>query len=312
MADSAPPADGGSGLVEHWFEPLAAHLGSAYLRYSFTKGTVQEVDALCAITGMTAGRVLDVGCGPGRHSLEFARRGFEVVGVDISAPFIDLATEAAAEVGLDHCRFVRGDARRLLDVDGVDARSFDLVLSLCQGAFGLTGGPAGGDISVASRELDEPILSAMAKATRPHGRIVVSAFSSYFQIRHTDTVHPDAPATDTAAPDWTAPGGVPPERFDAASGVNHEWTSILDAAGNAVPAELWTTCYTPRELRLLARVVGLEALAVYGVTPGRYGRTEPSIDCPEFLLVARPSTGGRDPGAERDLVRDAGSAAAPR
>ena len=31
---------------QHWFEPIAAHLGSAYLRYSFTKGTRQEVDFL--------------------------------------------------------------------------------------------------------------------------------------------------------------------------------------------------------------------------------------------------------------------------
>ena len=31
---------------EHWFEPIADHLGRAYLRYSHTKGTVQEVDHL--------------------------------------------------------------------------------------------------------------------------------------------------------------------------------------------------------------------------------------------------------------------------
>ena len=33
-------------MSQHWFEPIADHLGSAYLRYSFTKGTVQEVDFL--------------------------------------------------------------------------------------------------------------------------------------------------------------------------------------------------------------------------------------------------------------------------
>ena len=30
----------------HWFEPIAEHLGAAYLRYSFTKGTQQEIDFL--------------------------------------------------------------------------------------------------------------------------------------------------------------------------------------------------------------------------------------------------------------------------
>ena len=72
----------------------------------------------------------------------------------------------------------------------------------------------------------------MARALRPGGQVAVSAFSSYFQVRFLED-------TDT---------------FDAARGVNHERT---DAAvrGRAVDteADLWTTCFTPRELRLLAR-----------------------------------------------------------
>ena len=46
----------------HWFEPLADHMGPAYLRYSFTKGTVQEIDFLVDALGLVPGmRVLDVG-----------------------------------------------------------------------------------------------------------------------------------------------------------------------------------------------------------------------------------------------------------
>ena len=55
------------------------------------------VDALGLAPGMS---VLDVGCGPGRHSLALARRGFEVVGVDHSAEFVRLARDAAAADGL--------------------------------------------------------------------------------------------------------------------------------------------------------------------------------------------------------------------
>jgi SAM-dependent methyltransferase len=248
----------------HWFESIAAYLGPAYLRYSFTKGTAQEVEALAEMLGLSHGqRVLDVGCGPGRHALALGAMGCEVVGVDISADFISQATEAAAAAGLaGQVRFELGDARQLT----FDSE-FDGVISLCQGAFGLAGGP--GSAPRPDREIDEPILAAMASSIRPGGHLALSAFSAYFQLRFLEE-------HDT---------------FDADMGVNHETTTIRNDEGDERPAELWTSCFTPRELRLLARQVGLKPLAVHGVAPGAYRPETPSIDCPEFLLVAeRPDS----------------------
>ena len=117
------------GAGDHWFEPLADHLGSAYLRYSFTKGTDNEIDFLWDVLDLHEGaRVLDVGCGPGRHALVLAERGAEVVGIDISQRFIDIASSEAPV----NASFLRRDAR-LLDFDA----EFDAAISLCQGAFGL-------------------------------------------------------------------------------------------------------------------------------------------------------------------------------
>lgn len=247
--------------MPHWFEPVADHLGEAYLRYSFTKGTVTEVDSLLELTGLPVGAsVLDVGCGPGRHSLELASRGYEVVGVDISATFVDLAREAATERGITTAQFEVGDARNLNYSD-----RFDLVISLCQGAFGLTGGPTEGGGRAASEELDEPVLAGMARALKPGGTVVVSAFSAYFQVRFEEQ-------TDS---------------FDAELGVNEELTTIRNVEGEEQEVRLWTTCYTPRELRLLARAVGLTPTGVFGVAPGRYRPDAPRTDCPEFLLVAK-------------------------
>ncbi len=247
----------------HWFDEVAKFLGPAYLRYSFTMGTAQEIAFLIDALGLEPGdRVLDVGCGPGRHSLALASAGLEVVGVDISAEFVELAMAAAVEADVsDSVRFVRADARRLTLAD-VGDEPFDAAISLCQGAFGLAGGP--GAETVAGRELDEPILAAMAATLRPGGQLAVSAFSAYFQLRYLEE-------RDT---------------FDADAGVNHEHTALRDVDGAERPAELWTTCFTPRELRLLARCVGLEDLQVFGVEPGDYDRRPPSIDHPEFLLLA--------------------------
>jgi SAM-dependent methyltransferase len=235
----------------HWFEPLAEHMGQAYLRYSFTKGTAQEVDFLVEELGLRPGmRLLDVGCGPGRHSHAFAARGVEVVGVDISRRFVDVAA-AGAPPG---ATFLRADARAL----AFDAE-FDAAVSLCQGAFGLAGGPG------APLDRDGDVLAGIARALRPGGVAAVSAFSAYFQVRWLD---------DT-------------DSFDAQAGVNHERTEVRDEAGAAVPADLWTTCFTPRELRLLAARAGLTVEAMWSVAPGAYERRPPTVDSPEFLLVVR-------------------------
>jgi SAM-dependent methyltransferase len=240
----------------HWFEPLADHLGEAYLRYSFTKGTDQEVDFLVDALGLGPGdRVLDVGCGPGRHAHALARRGLVVHGVDISPRFVDLARRDAPP----GATFSVGDARAL-DVDG----RFEAAISLCQGAFGLTGGPAAEGVDPGV-ELDGPVLAGMASALCAGGRVAVSAFSAYFAVR------------------WSEDG----ETFDAEHGVNHERTELRNAEGTATEADLWTTCYTPRELRLLARAAGLEPEAVWSVTPGRYRRAAPTTESPEFLLIAQ-------------------------
>ncbi len=252
----------------HWFEEIADHLGPAYLRYSFTKGTEQEVDFLVDVLGLTEGMsVLDVGCGPGRHAIALAKRGISVVGLDISERFVEVAHEVADREGvMPLVEFHRADARQMVGDDRFDGRDLDAAISLCQGAFGLGGPPDRDDPQ--NLTADGSVLLGMLSALRPGGRCSVSAFSSYFQVR------------------WLEER----DAFDASSAVNHEFTEILDSDGDAAEADLWTTCFTPRELRMLAERVGLEVDHVWSVTPGGYERSEPNLDSHEFLLVAgRPS-----------------------
>lgn len=252
--------------ASHWFAPLADHLGEAYLRYSFTRGTEQETDALIDALGLEPGqRVLDVGCGPGRHALALAARGYAVVGVDISETFVGLAVAAAEDAGLD-ATFVVADARRLTFDE-----EFDAVISLCQGAFGLCGASTPGaddgpmtDSPLGRTDPDGLVLEGMARAVRPGGWVAVSAFSSYFQVRYLEEG----------------------DRFDAQAGVHLETTELRDPEGAVRDAHLWTTGFTPRELRYMADHAGLSVDEIWSVTPGQYRRQPPDLDHPEFLLLA--------------------------
>ena len=240
--------------MSHWFEGVADHLGAAYLRYSFTCGTVSEVAALVDVLDLVPGdRVLDVGGGPGRHSHELARRGHEVVGLDVSETFIALARRDAPR----GATFVHGDARTM----SFDSE-FDAVISLCQGAFGLAGGP-GSDTAVL--DPDGAVLDRIVAAVRPGGGVALSAFSAYFQVRFLGE----------------------DDDFDVGAGVNRENTVLRDTNGVELASELWTTCFTPRELRLLADRAGLVIAEIRSVTPGDYTRRRPALDHPEFLVVGR-------------------------
>jgi hypothetical protein len=69
--------------------------------------------------------------------------------------------------------------------------------------------------------------------------------------------------------------------------VLHEVASVRNAMGEERPFELWTTCFTPRELRLLAEHHRVDVHAIAGVTPGGYRTAPPTLDDPELLLVGR-------------------------
>lgn len=231
-----------------YFASLGDRLRESYLRYSFTKGTAQEVDFLLEVLNLAQGaRILDVGCGAGRHTVALAAAGYALTGVDVSSGLLQVAADNATEAGVKPSLF-EVDARQM-----PFEAEFEAVISICQGAFGLMG-----------RD-DVLVLRRMFEATEPGGVLVLTAFSALYEARHP---RPEA-------------------NFDADAGIVHERTTITDPEGADHEVDLWTGVYTPRELRLLAIGTGLVPQHVWSVEPGAFARRPPDLEHAELMLVAR-------------------------
>ncbi|MFW9779707.1 MAG: class I SAM-dependent methyltransferase [Candidatus Heimdallarchaeota archaeon] len=85
----------------------------------------EQVDQILSLLDIqTPCQVLDLCCGPGRHSLELGRRGFQVTGIDRTKSYLDEAIKRAKEESLS-IEFIQADMREF-----VKPNSFDLVLNL--------------------------------------------------------------------------------------------------------------------------------------------------------------------------------------
>ncbi len=113
-------------------------------------------DALVETFGITKGlKVLDLGCGDGTTAIPEAKRGADVLGVDIADNLVAAGNKRAKELGLANCRFQEGNAS---DMQGVQDRSFDLLVSI----FGAMFAPKPFDVA-----------KEMVRVTRPGGRIIM-------------------------------------------------------------------------------------------------------------------------------------------
>ncbi|MEL7603432.1 MAG: methyltransferase domain-containing protein [Bacillota bacterium] len=121
---------------------------------SWVEETETQVDFIIRTLGLSGTeRILDLACGYGRHALSLARRGFSVVGVDITEVYIDDARKTAQ--GMTNAAFILSDIR-----DVCFCEEFDVVLSLADGAIGY----------LESDEENLKIFDVIARALKPGGK----------------------------------------------------------------------------------------------------------------------------------------------
>ncbi len=117
-----------------------------------------EVEKLVSMLGLRAGaKILDMPCGVGRHSIELARRGFQVTGVDRTRPYLAECREAAAREGLiDRTEWVEADMREFRRPG-----AFDAVINMYT-SFGY----------FEDQDQDRRVAAGMFESLRPGGRVL--------------------------------------------------------------------------------------------------------------------------------------------
>ncbi|WP_248927721.1 SAM-dependent methyltransferase [Paenibacillus hamazuiensis] len=233
-----------------FYKEVGDFIRENYFNYGFTKGTVQEVDFLVELLDLPPdSRILDIGCGPGRHSLELARRGFTSVGIDISPEFVKYAAKAASAEKLS-AEFHTMDARELKF-----SEEFDGAICLCEGAFGLAG----------NLDNHRKVLRGVQNALKPGAPFVLTAINALSAARNNND----------------------PENFDAYSSTSFNLSTIKSPEGEMKEVAIYTTGFTFRELKLLFEESGFEVLAGYGCVAGKFSRKPLELDDVEIMMVAR-------------------------
>lgn len=136
---------------------------------SWVEDTKRQVDFLIEKLGFCGGgRVLDLACGFGRHSLELARRGFDVTGVDITRDYVEYAASVAERENLN-ARFIYSDIR-----DVKFENEFDVVLNMADGAIGY----------LESEEENLKIFSVIARALKSGGKHFMDIMNGSYAVTH--------------------------------------------------------------------------------------------------------------------------------
>ena len=203
---------------------------------------LDEVAQLVELTGIAGGAVLDVCCGPARHALPLAERGFSVTGVDRSAYLLERARQRLAAASVD-AELVQQDMRQ-----AAREQAFDLAVSLFT-SFGYYGDPVD----------NQAVLRSACRSLKDGGKFVVDLSGKETLARGF------APSEAERHADGALT--VQLRRLvDGWSRMESEWVLVRDGHESSYPVHL--CLYSATELRDMLHRAGFAQTSVYGSLGG--------------------------------------------
>jgi len=251
-------------MTKQWYEELFENFGEKYEKESFTEGTLGEVDFIEKEINYDKNiRILDIGCGTGRHDIELAKRGYNVTGVDLSESMLKKARANAqtADVKVD---FQRADARYLNFNN-----EFDLVLTICEGAFPL----------METDKMNFQILQNASRALKSGGKYILTTLNGLFPLHHsTEDFVNDAATSDSVSRENT---------FDLMTFRDLSVYEFVDDNGIKKTLHCSERYYVPSEITWLLKSLGFSEIGIFGCKQGAWDRND-SLTTEDFemLIVA--------------------------
>jgi len=251
--------------MKQWYETLFENYGQKYDRENFTQGTPGECDFIEREIGFNKSlKILDVGCGTGRHSIELSKRGYNITGIDLSDSQLARAREKAEKQNLT-INFLKHDARKLPFIN-----EYDAVIMLCEGAFSL----------METDEMNYEILKNATTALKKHGKFIFTTLNGLFPLYH--SVEKFC-ASNSEGGNATYKS----KTFDLMTFRDHNITEVEDDDGNKKKLKCNERFYAPSEITWLLKSLGYNKIEIFGAKLGAFSRNDKlTTEDFEMLVVA--------------------------
>lgn len=252
--------------MKKWYEELYENYSNRYDEEIFTKGTLGECDFIeSEINYNKSLKILDVGCGTGRHSIELTKRGYKVVGVDLSESQLKRAKEKSRMEGLT-IEFIKQDARNLQFEN-----EFDVAIMLCEGSFPL----------METDEMNFDILKSITNSLNKNGKFIFTTLNGLFPLFHSvkDFVSQQNSGGNSSYIENT---------FDLLTFRENSTITFVDDLGNEKELLCNERYYVPSEISWMLKLLAYKTVEIFGAKLGAFNRKDKlTTEDYEMLVVAQ-------------------------